>query len=302
MCSHAYLRKKCSGGGNAIYKNYWIDYHIHPGYSIDAEDTSVFEYCREAAARGLKEICFTPHLEVDARRCYLDWFVRVNGRIKHMHNYYWLESYFRDIEKARAEFSFLGLKVKAGLEVGFERGLEGAIEKIIVNYPFDYVLGSIHCLGHRSISAQRECRRFFARKDLKSFTREYFGALKDLVDASLFNCIGHIDLYKRYGYDFFGKEINDIHLGKVEDVFRVMASKGAGLEINTSSRRRGLIEFHPSRDILALAKKAGVRIFTVGSDAHRRVDIGDGTMEAAALLRMKGLNLTTFEKRIGKFI
>jgi histidinol-phosphatase (PHP family) len=253
-------------------------------------------------AKGLKEICFTPHLEVDVRRRYLDWFVRVNGRTEYMHNYHWLECYFRDIEKARAEFSFLGLQVKAGLEVGFERGLERAIEKIIVNYPFDYVLGSIHCLEHRSISAKRECRRFFASKDLKSFTREYFEILKDLVDSSLFNCVGHIDLYKRYGYDFFGEEINDIHLDKVEDVFRVMARKGTGLEINTSSRRRGLVEFHPSGDILALAKKAGVRIFTVGSDAHRRVDIGDGVMEAAVLLRKKELKLTTFEKRMGKLI
>jgi len=241
-------------------------------------------------------------MEVDARRCYLDWFVRVNGKIEHMHNYHWLECYFRDLEKARAEFTFSGLKVKAGLEVGFERGLEKAIEKITKNYPFDYVLGSIHCLGHRSISAQRECRRYFARKDLNSFAGEYFEVFKEIVDSSLFNCIGHLDLYKRYGYEFFSQEINDIHLGKVEDVFRAMAKKGTGLEINTSSRRRGLVEFHPSRDILTLAQKAGIQIFTVGSDAHRRVDIGDGTVEAAALLRKKGLKVTAFTNRVGKFI
>jgi len=198
--------------------------------------------------------------------------------------------------------SFFGLKVKAGLEVGFELGLEKTIEKITKNYPFDYVLGSIHCLGHRSISAQRECRRYFAHKDLRSFAREYFEVFKEIVDSSLFDCIGHLDLYKRYGYDFFGQEINDIHLGKVEDIFRAMAKKGTGLEINTSSRRRGLVEFHPSRDILNLAQKAGIQIFTVGSDAHRRVDIGEGTMEAAALLQKRGLRITVFANRLGNFI
>ncbi|MEW6276346.1 MAG: histidinol-phosphatase HisJ family protein [Bacillota bacterium] len=291
----------CPGSGSIIkatlHAGYWIDYHVHPGYSIDAEDTSIFEYCREALRKGLREVCFTPHLEVDPRRRHLDWFVRVNGKIVPMENDRWLDCYFRDLEKARAEFSGAGLVVKAGLEVGFERGSEAAIAKVVGSRPFDFVLGSIHCLEHHAISSLKECRAYFARKDLSSLAEDYFGALQEAVESGLFDCIGHLDLYKRYGYEFFGPAINDLHRGRVEGIFRAMAGRGTGLEVNTSSRRRGLAEFHPGRDILVLAKEAGMQIFTVGSDAHKKTDLGYCTGEAAQLLNEMGLRVSVFTSR-----
>ncbi|MGQ9825184.1 MAG: histidinol-phosphatase [Desulfotomaculales bacterium] len=274
-----------------------MDYHIHPGYSVDAQDTSIFEYCREALAKGLAEICFTPHLEVDVVRRHLDWFVRVAGKIVSMDDGSWLDVYFRDVEKARREFSPLGLTVRAGLEVGFERGAEERIAKVLAAYPFDFVLGSIHCLDHCAISSHREYRDYFSRKDLPEVARDYFGALRDAVLSGLFDCIGHLDIYKRYGGEFFGPRINDLHKGYIEDIFHAMAKKGTGLEVNTSSRRRGLAEFHPSRDLLVLAKEAGIRVFTVGSDAHRKEELGEGTGEAAALLEEMGLSVSTFASR-----
>lgn len=279
-----------------------MDYHVHPGYSIDAEDTSILEYCREALAKGLKEICFTPHLEVDPWRRHLDWFVRVNGKIVPMENERWLEHYFREVERARREFSGAGLLVKAGLEVGYERGREAVIEKVVATYPFDFVLGSIHCLKHHAISSHRECQKYFTGRDLLTLAEDYFGALRAAASSGLFDCLGHLDLYKRYGYEFFGPEINDLHRGRVEEIFALLAKTGVGLELNTSSRRRCLTEFHPSRDILALAREAGVAIFTVGSDAHQRADLGYCTREAAQLLKKMGLRLSVFTSRQPAFL
>jgi len=247
-------------------------------------------------------VCFTPHLEVDPRRRHLDWFVRVNGKILPMEDDYWLECYFRDLEEARQAFSGTGLRIKAGLEVGFERGAEAAIERVVTGYPFDFVLGSIHCLDHHAISSRQECWAYFTRRDAGALAKDYFGALKSAVESGLFDCIGHLDLYKRYGYEFFGREINDLHLGWVEDIFLTMARQGTGLEVNTSSRRRCLAEFHPSTDILLLAKKAGIRIFTVGSDAHKKSDLGYCTREAAQLLNELGLRASVFASRRPAFL
>ena len=247
-------------------------------------------------------MCFTPHLEVDPRRRHLDWFVRVNGKILPMEENYWLECYFRDLEEARRTFSGAGLKIKAGLEVGFERGAEAAVERVVTGYPFDFVLGSIHCLDHFAISSLQECRAYFSRRSAVTLAEDYFGALKGAAESGLFDCLGHLDLYKRYGYEFFGREINDLHLGRVEDIFKVMARRGTGLEVNTSSRRRGLDEFHPSQDILLLAKKAGIKIFTVGSDAHQKRDLGFCTREAAQLLAGLGLRTSVFTSRRPAFL
>jgi histidinol-phosphatase (PHP family) len=292
-----YINKTWTGGGNIINTVCNMDYHVHPGYSIDAEDISIIEYCREAVNRGLREVCFTPHLEVDPRRRHLDWFVRVNGKIEPMENECWLKYYFHDLEKARKEFSSSSLIVKAGLEVGFERGTESVIEKIIKNYPFDFVLGSIHSLEHIAISSRKEYRAYYARKDLSSLAKDYFGALKEAVDSGLFDCLGHLDLYKRFGYEFFGRRVNELHLGWVEEIFCLMAQMGIGLEVNTSGRRFCLNDFHPSEDILELAKKAGVQIFTVGSDAHKKTDLGCYTREAMALLDKIGLRVSIFISR-----
>jgi len=71
----------------------------------------------------------------------------------------------------------------------------------------------------------------------------------------------------------------------VEPVFEEMARRGMGLEINTSSSRRGLKEFHPAREMLALAVKSGIKIFTVGSDAHSLEDLGGYIDEALEILK-----------------
>jgi len=274
-----------------------LDYHIHPGYSIDAECVGISEYCRRALEIGLDEICFTPHLEVDPVRRHRDWFVRLGGERHPMDDPRWLEHYFREIEAARREFASTGLRIRAGLEVGFDRGLEKAVEKITGAYPFDFILGSVHCLEHQAISSWEESKNYFPSRTLAQVAAEYFQTVQEAVQSRLFDCIGHLDLYCRYGRRFFGPEIYTAHRGLVEPVLQQMSVLGTGLEVNTSSLRRGLDDFHPGREILILAREHGVRVFTVGSDAHCLADVGDHTAEARDLLHSLQLTVFTFTAR-----
>lgn len=273
------------------------DYHVHPGYSIDAEATSIADYCREAAAGGLKEICFTTHLEVDPVRRNLDWFVRVNGQMRPMEDLRWLDCYFRDIEDARREWAGRGLAVKAGLEAGYEPGMEKAIERVVASYPFDFVLGSVHCLDHLAISSKKESSLYFPGKNLNQVIGQYFRILDEAVESGLFDCIGHLDLYRRYGYLYFGEKILHAHEGLAGPLFEKMAAKGTGLEINTSSLRRGHNDFHPTGAMLQTALDAGVKIFTVGSDAHRLKELGHGIKCAWNMLSALGIRPATFHLR-----
>jgi histidinol-phosphatase (PHP family) len=61
------------------------------------------------------------------------------------------------------------------------------------------------------------------------------------------------------------------------------------LEVNTSGLRRGLNDFHPSREIINLAVGLGVRLFTVGSDAHRLSELVHGLESAQELLAGYGI-------------
>ncbi|MGI6317598.1 MAG: histidinol-phosphatase [Dethiobacteria bacterium] len=273
------------------------DYHIHPNYSIDASPVSIKEYCYKAIELGLVDICFTTHLELDPVRKEIDNYAVLNGEKVSVYNYAWLDNYFYEITRAQKEFRADGLKVKAGIEIGYCRGTEKDIEKIIDNYPFDFVLGAIHCIDHIAISSKKESPQYFQSRSLSQVRADYFSILREMVESGLFDSIAHIDLYRRYGISQFGSKILTIHRGAIEPIFMEMARRGMGLEINTSSLRRGLKEFHPSREIVALAAKSGVKIFTIGSDAHSLEQLGEYIDEAHALLEEYNLVNHVYSRR-----
>ncbi|MGI5912428.1 MAG: histidinol-phosphatase [Syntrophomonadaceae bacterium] len=273
------------------------DYHIHPNYSIDASAVQIKDYCYRALELGLTEICFTTHVELEPERKEKDNFVIVKGEKVSVFNRAWLDSYFNEIVQVQELFKGSNLKVKAGVEVGYFPGSEKYIEKIINNYPFDFVLGAIHCLNHIAISSMKESPRYFKPRTLAQVRQDYFKTLQEAVATELFDCIAHLDLYVRYGSRHFGSEILNIHEGVIEPIFKQIAQKGMGLEINTSSRRRGLKEFHPSKKIVAQAVKSGITIFTVGSDAHSLAELGEYLDEAMAILQEFNLTNHVFTQR-----
>jgi len=274
-----------------------IDYHVHPGYSLDAAHRSIRDYCRRALELGLKEICFTTHLENEPDHFHTNNEVRLHGRRVPSYQLHWLEEYFKEIERARDNFTGDGLIVKAGIEIGYSSHLEEFIERVLTGFPFDFVLGAIHSVQGTSISNLKDCPEYFRLCTLEDLREDYFGTLENAVKSGFFDCLAHVDLYRRYGYDFYGEDIYTIHRGFIEPIFEEAARRRTGLEINTSTARRGIEEFHPTREILQLAVEAGIEIFTVGSDAHSLDELGDHVSEAISLLEEMGQQVYGFSRR-----
>jgi histidinol-phosphatase (PHP family) len=273
-----------------------IDYHVHPDYSIDADRAKIKDYCYRALELNLEEICFTTHLEFGLLEEGKDNLVSYRGKPWSILRLEWLDDYFTEIHQAQQEFKRQGLKVKAGVEIGFHREYENDIAKIVNQYPFDYVLGAIHCLQGYSIASKYESIDYFANRDLATVGHEYFTLLEEAVKSGFFDAIAHLDIYCRYGSRHFGDQISTIHRGIVEPILKEMSRRNMALEINTSSLSRGLKEFHPSREIVAMAVKAGAKIFTVGSDAHKLEELGRHIDEALALLKDFNLNPHVFTR------
>jgi len=275
---------------------YLSDYHVHPNYSMDAEPWSIERYCDRALDLGLKEICFTTHFECDPVRKDLDWRVRVNGQLVPMDQWGWIDHYFGEIETARQQYNRVGLTVKAGVEVGYDLGLEPVIEKLTRTYPWDFVMGSIHCLEHMAISSSRESAGYFPGRCWQQVCKEYYKVLREAVSSGLFDCIGHLDIYKRHGCQYLG-QVQEIEAEFARDVLQLVARKEMGLEVNTSGLRRG-DQCLPSGELVKLAKECGIRIFTVGSDAHRLSELGLGIDVALRLLEEHNLSCYGFFQRI----
>jgi histidinol-phosphatase (PHP family) len=204
------------------------DYHVHPDYSIDASPVKIRQYCLRALELGIVEICFTTHVELDPIRKEKDNFVSLNGERIPVLNPVWLDSYFEEITRAQEEFKFVNLKVKAGIEIGYCPGQEKEIEKITENYPFDFVMGAIHCLDHIAISSMKESPRYFEPRSLSAVQADYFSTLEEAVKTGLFDCIAHVDLYRRYGIRHFGPEILTFTEGPRDQYSRRLPAGGWG--------------------------------------------------------------------------
>jgi len=272
-----------------------IDYHVHPDFSHDAEG-SLEEYCRRAAEIGLKEICFTTHYEPDPARAGIEHVV-VSGR-KQATNSDWPWHYLAAIEECRRAFPRLA--IRAGVEVGYEMGLEGAIADFLGRHPFDFVLGGTHLLDHVAIAAHDELDTFRERlrpHGAEWFAERFFAYVRAALESGLFDCIAHLDIYRKYVGPLFGPELEPACEERLRRAVRQAAAAGVGVEVNTAGLRRGGTETYPPEWVVRAAHAAGVRVFTVGSDAHRVQDLGAGIEAGVALLARLGLSPARFAAR-----
>ncbi len=272
-----------------------IDYHVHPDFSPDAEG-SIEEYCARAVELGLDEICFTTHYEPDPARKDREE-VRVNGRAQPVDSD-WPDAYFAVLQAARVKFP--GIVVLAGIEVGYEPGLEGIISDFLRRYPFDFALGAIHCLDHIAITASDELAWFKAEymsRGPEFVAERYLHHLRAAAGCRLFDCLAHLDIYRKYVEPLYDQRFGAKVESLLPSVLSFVAKSGTGIEVNSSALRRGNAEPYPALRILKLARDAGVRVFTVGADAHRPADLGKGLESAVQALKELGVEPARFRRR-----
>jgi histidinol-phosphatase (PHP family) len=270
-----------------------IDYHIHTNHSIDAEG-ELEDYCKKALSIGLKEICFTNHCELDPARN--DSFICFNGQRENFTNQGLLR--LRDeVEKQKIKFQKSGLSIKFGIEVGYYKGIKPVLEKIIDGVELDFILGSIHCLDHICIDSSREYQNYFPNHSAHAMLMNYYQAVEDLVNSDLFNSVGHLDVYKKYGISYYQDEVHEVLETSLRKIYRMMAKQHIALEINTAGLRR-IDQFYPAPSLIALARAQGLKMITIGSDAHRVSDLGRGISEGIEYAKSFGFDTVyRFDKK-----
>lgn len=270
-----------------------IDYHIHTSHSIDAEGT-IREYCERALQLGLKEICFTNHGELDpARSDNLIKFTDVKLPLTKAN----LTKLHDETFAAKEFYKKHGLLVRFGLEIGYYEGMEKRLREVLDDINFDFLLGSIHCLDHVCIDSSKEYLTYFSECKADKLLDKYFQTLEKLVACGLFDAVGHLDVYKKYGLNFYGEVIKTLPEDSLRKIFQLMMEKETALEINTAGLRR-INQFYPSPDFMKLARAQGVKMLTIGSDCHNLKDLGKGIDEGLEYAKSSGFDAVYgYEKR-----
>lgn len=259
------------------------DYHVHPDFSMDARG-KIRDYVQFAKEKGLEEICFTTHLDLDPIRSSKEGWVRVNGARVPNSNPSWVEKYLEEIENAAKLFP--ELKLKRGLEVDYFPGVLDLIQPFL-NFPWDYLLASVHCINHLAVAHDQEGAQLISLMDPEAIAHEFAKEAKEAIKSGVFNGIAHLDYFKRQANPWFREKFLSTLNGEVEEILLLLKEKKMALEINARAiYRYNLKEPFPGLEILSKASSLGVRIITFGSDSHNPLELAQ-KFETLTQLAMK---------------
>lgn len=259
------------------------DYHCHCDYSIDAEGT-IDEYCEAALQRGLAEICFTTHWDTNPLSGSKDNVIRIGGQLKPtvLDN---LAPYVDDVLRARDKYYARGLWVALGLEYGWFPNCEESVTAVKERFRFDYLLCGIHELDGRCFSCEGCYPKCFPHYSLDQVVDRYVAEVAAAAATGLFTCIAHLDYLRKYGEVFYGPKLNDLLLTRLTGVaFPALQTSGTAIEVNTSAIRRRFDDYFPKAAIANAARRVGVDVRYLGSDAHAPDQVGYDFDAAVALI------------------
>lgn len=266
-----------------------VDYHIHTNYSDDCE-YPMEEVVRDAVSMGMTELCFTDHVDYGVKT---DWdsgerVVYKAGMARLNVDY---KRYYKEVLELRIKYADK-IKLKLGMEFGVQMHTLEKYEKLFAGYPFDFIILSLHQVENKEIW----CKEFQEGRSWKEYNECYYREMLALVqNYKNYSVLGHIDFITRY--DDNGKYPFEKVKPIIEEILKVVIADGKGIEINTSCYRYGLNDLTPGREILCLYRQLGGRIITIGSDSHKREDLGNYIEETKQELRKLGFKeYCTYEK------
>ena len=257
---------------------YKTDYHMHSLYS-DGRSVPE-EYVLAAIAEGMMEIGFSEHLTLFKDK--EEWNMNPVD----------ISPYINHLERLRNTTK--EIKVKIGLEVDYFAGKEKETIDFLSQFPLDYIIGSVHYLGEKTVDFGPE---FYEGKSIDRLFESYFDSVCEAASSGVFDIIGHCDLIRIYGYKPASDQ--DEHYRKLA---KIMKKHDVTFEVNTNGRNRPLADFYPDRKFLHIFREEKVSV-CVNSDAHMPARVGQYFDEAYDLLRYVGYTeMAVFDKRVRRMV
>lgn len=242
------------------------DYHTHTalcGHAVGSPE----DYLRAAERLGLAGIGIADHFPLlpEPDRSVAMSFSE-------------LPEYVRQVEALKQQHPGY---ILLGIEADYRSHTIDQVRALLEEYPFDYVIGSVHFLGPWGFDDERQVGEYSGR-DIDRVWVEYLQLVGDAAESGAFTILGHLDLAKKFGYR--PSRAVDVEIDRL--VERI-ADTNVVVEVNTAGLRKPVKEIYPSLSILARLNRAGVNV-TFGSDAHRPSEVGLDFEQAVQLAMEAG--------------
>ncbi|MBP8989742.1 MAG: histidinol-phosphatase HisJ family protein [Clostridia bacterium] len=266
-----------------------IDHHTHTkAFSFDGIQ-SPDELLYAAKARGLDGVCLSEHYDKDV------------AYINEKEAIFDLDAYHRSMPVLTEQARFLHLHLLYGIELGYLPHLNPYFARIVLRYPFDAVILSLHLLDGEDPYSDRQIYK--RGRDL--IYGRYLEQLTEMMTACPdFDILGHFDYITRYADWPNQKILWREQPDRFDALFRKLISMGKTLELNTSTmhtlRLAGYDEADswPDTDIFYRYLELGGELVCLSSDAHAAQDVGLLLDEARQWLKNIGFRyLTHYSER-----
>ena len=175
------------------------------------------------------------------------------------------------------------ITLKMGMEFGMQSHTIPQYEKLYSAWPFDFIILSVHQVEDREFRTQD----FQRGRTQEEYNLRHYEEMLALVQRyHNYSVLGHMDLITRY--DKAGIFPFEIIRPIIKEILKIIIADGKGIEVNTSCHRYGLNDLTPSTDILLLYRNLGGKIITIGSDSHRKEQLGTYLTDTISVLKTLG--------------
>lgn len=258
-----------------------VDYHIHTFRCGHAVGT-VQEYVEAARRKGFKEFGFSEHLP-------LYWLPEEQRDPAYALKESELPLYIAEVKEAQTINP--DLTIRLGIEADYIPGYEGQLQKLLAALPLDYSLGSVHFLEGWAFDDPNRLTEY-ENYNIDELYRRYFETVQMAASSGLFDVMSHPDLIKKFGFKPHFP-LRELYLQTVQ----VFKKNDVCVDVNAAGWRYPCAELYPSPEFLCLCLENRVPV-TLGSDAHKPEQLGEGLDRAVTLLKEIGFReVATFAGR-----
>ncbi len=261
-----------------------VDYHLHlrdAEERIDHTVEAVERFVAVAAERGVDEIGFSEHVYYFEQTRHLWTEPFQVERCAHD-----LDRYVAAILDAKER----GLPVKLGLEVDFVAGRERETAEALAEYPWDYLLGSVHFVDGFAVDMEPGLVEKLGPAEA---WRRYFVWLRNAARSGLFDSLAHPDLAKHHGERPDAEAVQWLH----EETADAIEAAGICVEVSSAGLHKPVGELYPDAELLDACRRRAVPI-TLASDAHSPQNVGRDLDRAVDLAQAAGYEtVTVFDDR-----
>ena len=259
-----------------------IDAHVHIEKGPYSKDW-IWQFISKACERGITQLHLLEHSH-RFREFYDMYKEAMDHPVCGPYQKQWIQARcIHDLENYKALVTDLRneplpIKVKWGLEICYFPGTEDILQRIVSDFDWDFLTGSVHWLNGWGFDHPKN-KYSWESLSVDRVYEEYYQQMIQLVNTRLFSILAHPDSIKCFGY-YPSNPPLDLYTVLAKSLVRnkVKAEFSAGLKNNYDHKEIGL-----NSSLLAVFLDHGVELITA-SDAHDPDKVGLNIKEAKDIL------------------